>query len=377
MLMAGFLSLHAGTFDVTQNIVASFPSGCSPATAPFFAHNSTGSIFDVTVYVEHDIVGVGAPNLPSTINQQCWRFLYFDIYSVTGGQESLEATVEKFDRWLVGADFPNGSSTKNYSLDAADLVAAGVSDGYKIVRLRVEYRYNIPTPHTLNLTVLKNGVSHCYFPNVDNTSNSPYDCFMGGLGCLNYATCDADLDMSYVIGLGQGGPFGLFPSYYFYPTMSNGVGPYTYEWTVVDNKNEQVVATGTVQNFTYDNLNWLSITVTLKVTDSNGCTYFWSNSFKKGFGDELSGALGLVAGPNPVSAGTPLNLRFFLPQDEEVSLALYDLSGREVAGSARVLKGEEGENNLELGTEGLAPGAYLLRIASPNHGDLSQKILVR
>ena len=379
MLAAGFLSLHAGTFDVTQNIVASFPSGCSPATAPFYSAGSSGSIFDVTVYVEHDIVGVGNPSLANTINQQCWRFLNFDVYAVdpNTGQESLETTVEKFDRWLAGAAVPNGSSTNTYSLDAADLAAAGVTDGYKIVRLRVEYRYNIPTPHTLNLSVLKNGALECYIPNVDYVTNSPYECFMGSLGCLNYANCDASLQVTYSVSLGMSGPFSIYPIYNFTSKMTNGVGPFTYEWTVVDNRNEQIVATGSSANFTFHNINLLPITVSLKVTDSNGCTYFWSGSFKKGLNDGFSDALGLTAGPNPVSAGAPLQLRFFLPSADEVALSLYDLGGREVRGSARTLRAVAGENLLEIGTAGLAPGAYLLRLSSPVHGKLSQKVLVK
>jgi hypothetical protein len=66
--------------------------------------------------------------------------------------------------------------------------------------------------------------------------------------------------------------------------------------------------------------------------------------------------------PNPAQ-GNVLTAQFSMPRAENVTLALYDMAGREVRRAVEATL-EAGVHSARVSTRGLASGAYLLRLTS-------------
>jgi len=65
--------------------------------------------------------------------------------------------------------------------------------------------------------------------------------------------------------------------------------------------------------------------------------------------------------PNPVSAGQTASMEFALPTEEQVSLALYNVQGRQVATLVEGRYGP-GRHTVPVRTAGLRPGVYVYRV---------------
>lgn len=374
----GFSSLQAVTYTVNQSIDFVGPKQCFGPLTPVVNGQDLVDLVSVDVHVDHNINGypVGSPFLPATINNQCWRYLYFDIYKYNNGLETYEATITKYHYWLHGAAYTNGSSTNTYTLSVNDLNNAGISGGKKIVRLRVKYDYFGNTPHTLNLNVSSNGNALCSQNNIDYSANSPLTCNVGLIDCFTYHPCDADLTVfGYVSLVPQYDRFGNFIGYtkqYTYPVnISGGSGNFTYSWTSNDVPN---TSSGTSFVFQYSGNNpHVNLTVTDNVT---GCVYFWSTNGKNSVEPEVESAEFGFA-PNPVASNSSLRVNFSLTSPDRVNFELYDLSGKMVKTLGHSVEGFMGDNSTEISTSDISPGIYFVRMLSSQNGTHTQKLVVQ
>src|SRR5262249_18031602 len=79
--------------------------------------------------------------------------------------------------------------------------------------------------------------------------------------------------------------------------------------------------------------------------------------------------------PNPVRAAA--SIRFFIPEPEPVTLAIYDLSGRRVA---QLLDGDPrpaGLHELSIDTRGWRSGCYFCRLDAGSERRMERMIVVR
>ena len=377
VLLLGFGNVSAVTFTVHQNLVNLSPvPNCNSSNLVTYNDQGWGNVVSMQVEVNHNVNGtvVGSPWLVNTINDHCWRYVKFHIYSVTNGVPSLnpEATVTKYAHWLTGAVYNNGSSVRQYHLTVGDLAGAGLSAGKKQVRIEVKYHYWGNTPHTINLNVSQNNIPSWSQPNIDG-ANSTLICNMSGIaGCFNYQPCNANVSM---IGMAV---FYPWPSkcsviYRYWANVSGGSGNYSYYWS----------RSNSSQHSTTNQLRFCKPsspgTVYLTVTDNvTGCVYYKSQSFSKQ--EELVVAtqslLDVTIAPNPVQASSPLNVELKLPLADVVDLDLYDLNGRKVRSLAHHINGAKGTNNFNLSVEGLVSGIYFVRLTSPKNGPFTRKVVI-
>lgn len=378
LLALVFSSMQAVTYTVNQSIDYLAPKGCFGPNNPVFNGQDIATLVTINVGVSHNINGypVGSPNLPSTINQQCWRYLFFDVYKYNNGVETFEATITKYNFWLQGAATTNGSSNIAYDLTVADLVAAGISGGKKVVRLRVRYDYFGSTPHTLNLNVTSNGSALCSQNNIDNGANSPLNCTVGLVDCFTFNPCNANINLFGYVSLQpiydrMGNIIGYTKEYTYPAFVSGGSGNYSYSWSVTEVPNASS-STSTLKFLYNGNNPHVYLTVTDNVT---GCVYYWSSHGKTVMEAEAAVAE-MTLSPNPASSYGQVRVDYTLPSSDMVSIQLYDVAGKMVRDLGDQVEGFSGENSMELSLDGIAPGIYLLRLASPLNGNLTKKLIV-
>ena len=373
-LFFGLGSVNAVTFTVNQNIVnlSAIPN-CGSSNLVSFNEQSSGNILTVRLDVNHNIDGsiVGSPWLVNTIHNQCWRYVIFHVYKMKGNfpASTPEASFQKYNHWLQGAVYNNGSGSAYYSLDASDLAGLNLSSGKKAVRVEVKYYYWGNTPHTINLNVASNYIPMWSRANIDGANNT-LNCLQPGIaGCFNYNNCDATM-----IPFISFQTFGGFTFYTYYANVSGGSGNFSYLWKV---NNGVPFGAGDHYSF-FGNPG----TVKIKVTDNvTGCVYFSNGPFKRTEENELvqpeETIFSFRIGPNPGSVNAPLNVKYTLPAADILTVDLYDLSGRLVQNLAHDVNGAMGENTLEVNPEGLSSGIYFVKLNAATSGALMKKIILK
>ena len=371
LLFAGGILLHAATFNVNQDVV--FTTNCNDMDE--FNGQATTPIATVTVNVNHTINGgpLGDPNLENNVNQDCRRYMFFDVYKKNMfGQLTYETTVTKYDYWIKGATYPFGSSSTTYQLTGADLESAGVSSGTKEIKLRVRYDYFGNTPHVINAFIYENGnLALSQF----NAEGDDFTVDMGTLRCMTFYPCTARLSPSgsvYLQFVSDGVNDYYIKRYEYHANVTGGSGSFTYMWsettsgTVSSNSNIEF-SLGLKQ------FPGLSLTVIDNVT---GCVYTWTNKNDLEASPLATEAWTFSIAPNPVQALQPVHLAIFLPSADEATVQVYDLQGREITSLRTPLDLPAGDSNVELNGQ-LPAGTYLVRIRTAAHGHLSQRLLVR
>jgi hypothetical protein len=79
--------------------------------------------------------------------------------------------------------------------------------------------------------------------------------------------------------------------------------------------------------------------------------------------------------PNPFRART--GVRFALPAAEDVTLAVYDVAGRQVATLIRNERLAPGAHQVQFDGDGLPPGVYVCRLRAGRAVDTTTMVLVR
>ncbi|HDR06882.1 MAG TPA: T9SS type A sorting domain-containing protein, partial [Candidatus Coatesbacteria bacterium] len=111
----------------------------------------------------------------------------------------------------------------------------------------------------------------------------------------------------------------------------------------------------------------------LKATDADGKqSLFGPVEFR--YEPEAGSRTTELAAPFPNPAATSVNFAFSLADEGRVSLVLYDLAGRRVA---TLLDAEltAGRHTVAWDASGLAPGAYIVRLATDGH-TLNQRLVI-
>lgn len=376
---SGGVQVSAATFDVNQNIVnlSAIPNCSSPSLVSYNSQSQNGTVVaSMRVDVNHNINGIpyGSPNLPQTLNGQAFRKVNFKIFPAVNGSPTSrlpEATITKSDQWLHGAATHNGSSSTQYDLTVADLNAANLSAGNKIIYLEVTYQYFGNTPHTLNLNVSLNGTPTWSKPNFDVAGTTVVCAQPSLIGCFNYYPCNGNLSILGSIQQIQA-PWGWVNLYDYNSFMTGGSGNYSYEWTLNNSSN-----VGTNPSFSFIGSPSLNL-VTLTVTDNTtGCIYVVSQSLKKGESAEVtSPTLTMTVGPNPSHVNSPLKVEYQLSEADAVDFAIYDLSGRKVLDLGQQVDSNMGSNSIELTPTNLGSGIYFVRMSSAKNGTRMQKIIL-
>jgi hypothetical protein len=89
---------------------------------------------------------------------------------------------------------------------------------------------------------------------------------------------------------------------------------------------------------------------------------------------QIESVLELTVFPNPVGSNGELFLQMELNEAIDMGIQLTDVSGKVLF--AGELAGIPGENRFQIGTEGMAPGLYLLQIIT-DKGSVAQKVIIR
>jgi len=373
LLFFAFQTVDAATFNVTQNVVFKTASCTNP---PFRNGQYNSWLGKVTVNVSHDIDGlsVGSPFLANTINYDCWRYIYFDIYKQTPWGWSLEGSVSKYDRWLKGAAYDYGSSSNDYYLYPSDMEAQGISAGVKQIRIRVYYNYYGQTPHVINVTTQRTGTTYCV---KNNAEGSNFQCSLGTHRCIDWYPCTATISPLGYISLTPlydffGNIVGYIQRYTYNANVSGGSGSYSYDWDLAGSS-----AGSSGSGFTFNWNNPGSPSVSLTVTDNvSGCVYTWNNKTDGNLEVRTEGDPSVRAWPNPAAAGQAIELEYLAPEQDMVDIDVYDLQGRKVADVMAPQSVLVGIHNASIQTQ-LPAGTYFVRLTTSKHGSATTRIVVQ
>lgn len=367
-----FPTVNLSAYNVTQNAVFTPPSNCPGPTVSIQTSNWTGG--NLTLNMTHDIFNVpSSPFYSTSVHYQGWRYLYWDIYDVDAlGNQTLEHTISKGSRILTGG-ITSGSSSIPYSLNINDLVSAGISDGEKVVRLRVKMTLG-NMQYNVNGAIQFNGVGTCSANPLDGSS---VECDLGIIDCFVLENCTADLNVLQSSALTWAfdinGNLITVVTHGFEARITGGSGNYSYFWVGPGNP-----GTSTSTTFSYREplAGWVWVTVTDNVT---GCVYRWTNKYGNK-SSELDGplveSLDFQIGPNPIQAGEKLTSRFSLNRDDVYSLQIFDVNGRVFMNAQDVPAMLSGKQTLELPND-LAPGVYFVKINSQQLGSKTKRLVVQ
>ncbi|MBK7446834.1 MAG: T9SS type A sorting domain-containing protein [Ignavibacteria bacterium] len=145
------------------------------------------------------------------------------------------------------------------------------------------------------------------------------------------------------------------------------------EWTKVGN----VTGNGTtseVRNYTFtDRANTGTYNYRLKQLDVNGNFEYFnlSNEIEVGVPNSFDMSQNY---PNPFNPSTKIN--YDLPVDGNVSIVLYDLTGRQVASIVNEVK-TAGYYTVSFNASNLASGMYFYRISASNFVSTKKMVLVK
>lgn len=372
LLLGSLQPLHSQTvYSITQDVNFTEPTDCFTEEVSSQQSNWTGG--EVTVDMTHDIFGnPTSPTLYNTVNNNGWRYIYFDIFDVDAlGNETLEATVTKYSPILSGG-VSSGSSSTTYNIGILDLINNNVTSGQK--RIKVRFRMTLSNlAHTINGYVEGNGVLQCSATPLDGNS---VECNIGTTDCFNYSACGeldvygyAELEPIYDM---MGNIIAYGSRYTYFAFIIGGSGDYTYSWSTIG-----VPHIGTGSTFSFVDPNRGTPRSYLTVTDNvTGCVYTWRSGRFKTDDLEPAGELTLQAGPNPASTTDRITLRFNLPTDDTYNLGVYDMSGKLVLDIPTQNETTAGEHTLQL-NKNLSPGIYLVRLTTGTHGAKTSKLIVQ
>ena len=358
------------TYTITQDVVYSLDPNCDDVE---FNTQDPWTGANLKLNMTHDIFNnPSSPYLRYTVNNNGFRYIYFDVYDVNGaGVETLEATITKYSSILYGG-INSGSSSTDYNLDVLDLMNAGITSGFKRVRVRVRMTLS-NLAWQVNGVIQKNGVTECTETPLDG---SDFTCDIGLVDCFNYTVCGnlsvnglAYLDPIYDI---FGNIVGFNTVYSYTANISGGSGNYTYFWS---GNGTPAFGNQSTYNFTLPSG---KPDVYLQVVDNvTGCMYYWESrrarKTQEVFVDET---LGLQVGPNPASTSSQITLQLDLPSNDQFDLDIFDINGRMVLDLPAGATGPGGAQKLTLDPN-LAPGMYLIRLQTEEHGSRMKKLIVQ
>lgn len=277
LLLVGVLQPLQGqsVYSITQDIIFSEPTDCFTEEVSSQQSNWIGG--EITVNMTHNILGnPTSPNLSSTVNNNGWRYFYFDIYDVDQvGNATLEATIIKYSNILYGG-VSSGSSSTTYGIDILDLINNNITSGQKRIVVRSALYLN-NMAHTFNGYIEANGVQQCSATPLDGSS---VECTIGITDCFTYSAC-GELDVNGYVELipvydMMGNIVSYRTRYTYWATITGGSGNYTYSWSTIG-----VPQIGTGSSYNFLNPNRGNPRSYLTVTDNvTGCVYYWRSSFK-------------------------------------------------------------------------------------------------
>lgn len=369
LLMFPVLNVSANTYQITQNAVFTSPTNCPGATVSTQTPNWTGGNF--TLNMTHNIFNVpSSPNYASNVNNTGWRYIYWDVYDVDGsGNEILEHTFTEYSRILSGG-VNSGSSSSSFSLNMNDIVTAGISDGEKVIRLRIGMSLTGKS-HTINGEIQANGVEQCDANPLDGNF---FSCEVGVIDCFTLQTCAANLNvlgyayLSPIIDLN--GNITYEVRYSYSANISGGSGNYSYYWY---GPGIPQTSNGPTYNYRPNGKGWIYLTV---VDNETGCIYYWTSKYGKTNDLASVQSLDFQIGPNPIQQGEKLTSRFSLNQDDSYSIQIFDINGRVFMNAQDLPAITSGEQTLEL-PNNLAPGIYFVRITSQELGSKTKRLVVQ
>lgn len=99
----------------------------------------------------------------------------------------------------------------------------------------------------------------------------------------------------------------------------------------------------------------------LKVVDTDG-SFAYSNTVELSAYQPEDYLVKLY--PNPMNTGATANLMLHLAQDQSIEVSIHDISGRQI--QQNQVAGVKGVNRVDIPTESLAPGYYLVQYHSGN-----------
>jgi len=367
-----FPALNLSAYNVTQNAVFTPPSNCPGPTIT--SQDASWAGGGLTLNMTHNIFNVpSSPYYALSVHYQGWRTIFYDIYDVDLlGNEVLEHTIQKQSRILEGG-INSGSSSIHYNLDVNDLNAAGLSDGNKVVKVRVRMELGNML-YDVNGEIQFNGVETC---DANPLDGSFVECELGVIDCFILENCTAELTVTEATSLTwtfdqNGNPITVV-THRFDANITGGSGDYSYYWVGPGNPGNS-----TRDYFRYREpaAGWVWVTVTDNVT---GCVYRWTNKYGNKM-SELDGplveSLDFQIGPNPMPQGEKLISRFNLNQKDVYSLQIFDVNGKVFLNAQDIPAMLSGEQTLELPNK-LAPGIYFVRISSSQMGSNTKRLVVQ
>lgn len=371
-LLGAFSFSHAQTnHSITLNFDYLHVNNC------FFeevnGQESSWSGANVKMELTHNIGPIASsPDYPSNVDLAGWRQIFFDIFDVDAqGVETLEATITHTNSILSGA-VPSGPFSFEYDIDVQDLISNNISAGQKKVKLRARMVLgNVTT--TVDGFISDNGIVQCSaFP----LDGNELICDIGEVDCFTYHPCDVDLNVfGWVTSVGQYDKYGNFIGYinefHYNSTPIGGSGNFTYNWTSVGTPS----ASGSASYvFTHPSNNPF---IYLRVEDNvTGCIYTFRAGFPKAVISEVGEELTLEAGPNPLSAGKQVTVKFNLPTEDSFELGIYDVNGKLMHDIPAQLSSHSGAHSIQMDPQ-LSAGIYIVRLITGAHGSKTSKLIVQ